>query len=49
MESNAKAIADDCAKLRADFKEWQERETLKIISCTWACPDGIEAMWEHLK
>ena len=49
MESHTKTIVDDCARLRAEFKDWKERETLKILSCAWACPEGIQHMWAHLR
>ena len=49
MEDSANAIADDVTRPRADFNKWKEQETLKILSCAWACPEGIQHMWAHLR
>ena len=49
MEGTANAIVNDLTRLRADFKNWKEQETLKILSCAWACPEGIQHMWAHLR
>ena len=49
MEGTANAIVNDLTRLRAEFKNWKEQETLKILSCAWACPEGIQHMWAHLR
>ena len=49
MEGTAIAIVNDLTRLRADFKNWKEQETLKILSCAWACPESIQHMWAHLR
>ena len=49
MEGTANAIVNDLTRLRADFKNWKEQETLKILSCALACLEGIQHMWAHLR
>ena len=39
----------DELKLRAQFKAWKDKETNRILCCTWASPEGIQHMWENLK
>ena len=36
------------AKLRAEFKEWKEREMERTLTCKWANPEGIKAMFAHI-
>ena len=35
---------DDEIKLRAQFKVWKDKETNRILSCSWASPEGIQHM-----
>ena len=49
MEKQTTSEAEAIAMLRAHFKSWKDSESSRILCNTWATPEGIEAMWTHIR